>query len=105
MELQWVSLYIVSVLSFKTFTDVTNMLCQTVFRGWPWFCNISEHTDSPNEVVLHGHTAPVVSCDWLCDGNQLVTGSWDHTAHLWDCETGQTIHTLQGEMLQYNFCM
>ncbi|XP_065890477.1 WD repeat-containing protein 37-like [Dysidea avara] len=55
-----------------------------------------KHTDSPNELVLHGHTAPVVSCDWLCDGNQLVTGSWDHTAHLWDCETGQTIHTLQG---------
>lgn len=56
-----------------------------------------ERAESPNELVLNGHTAPVVACDWMCDGRQLVTGSWDHTALLWDCDTGQTIHTLKGE--------
>ena len=58
---------------------------------------VLERTDSPNELVLHGHSAPVVACDWMCDGRQLVTGSWDHTALLWDCDTGQTIHTLKGK--------
>jgi len=61
----------------------------------------SECVDSPNELVLHGHTAPVVACDWMCDGRQLVTGSWDHTALLWDCDTGQTIHTLKGKSMYY----
>ena len=62
-----------------------------------WF--FLERVESPNELMLRGHTAPVVACDWMCDGRQLVTGSWDHTALLWDCDTGQTIHTLKGMSL------
>ena len=42
-------------------------------------------------------TAPVMSCDWLVEGQQLVTASWDHTAKLWDFESGQVIHSLEGE--------
>ena len=41
--------------------------------------------------------APVMSCDWLVEGQQLVTASWDHTAKLWDFESGQVIHSLEGE--------
>ena len=41
--------------------------------------------------------APVMSCDWLVEGQQLVTASWDHTAKLWDLESGQVIHSLEGE--------
>ena len=37
-----------------------------------------------------------MACDWMSDGNQLVTASWDHTARLWDAQTGSTIHTLRG---------
>ena len=39
----------------------------------------------------------VMSCDWLVEGQQLVTASWDHTAKLWDFESGQVIHSLEGE--------
>ena len=38
-----------------------------------------------------------MSCDWLVEGQQLVTASWDHTAKLWDFESGQVIHSLEGE--------
>ena len=46
--------------------------------------------------VLTEHRAPVMACDWLADGHQLVTASWDHTAKLWDIESGQIIHSLEG---------
>ena len=39
----------------------------------------------------------VMSCDWLVEGQQLVTASLDHTAKLWDFESGQIIHSLEGE--------
>ena len=41
-------------------------------------------------------TGPVMSCDWFCDGDQLVTASWDHLALLWDAHTGTRIHSLRG---------
>ncbi len=41
--------------------------------------------------------APVMSCDWMPEGKQLVSGSWDRTAKLWDFESAQVIHSLEGE--------
>ena len=41
-------------------------------------------------------SAPVMSCEWLYTGNKLVTASWDHTAKLWDSESAQVIHSLEG---------
>lgn len=37
-----------------------------------------------------------MACDWMAEGNQIVTASWDHTARLWDTHTGSTVHTLRG---------
>ena len=52
----------------------------------------------PNSLLYpHSPAAPVMSCDWLVEGQQLVTASWDHTAKLWDFESGQVIHSLEGE--------
>ena len=39
---------------------------------------------------------PVMSCDWVCDGEHLVTASWDHSALLWDAQTGTVVHSLDG---------
>ncbi|KZC09287.1 WD repeat-containing protein 37, partial [Dufourea novaeangliae] len=43
-----------------------------------------------------GHTGVVMAADWLPDGEQVVTASWDRTADLYDVETGEIIHTLCG---------
>lgn len=45
---------------------------------------------------LNEHTGPVMSCDWVCDGEHLVTASWDHSALLWDAQTGTVVHSLDG---------
>ena len=45
---------------------------------------------------MYYFSGPVMSCDWLCDGDQLVTASWDHLALLWDAHTGTMIHSLTG---------
>ena len=37
-----------------------------------------------------------MACDWMSEGDQLVTASWDHSACLWDTHTGSTVHTLRG---------
>ena len=50
----------------------------------------------PSLLPLPLCTAPVVSCDWLPNGEKLVTASWDHTAKLWDFESAQVIHSLEG---------
>ncbi|XP_003387860.1 PREDICTED: WD repeat-containing protein 37-like [Amphimedon queenslandica] len=47
-------------------------------------------------LTLAGHTGPVMACDWMSEGDQLVTASWDHSACLWDTHTGTTVHTLRG---------
>jgi len=42
-----------------------------------------------------GHTGVVNSLS-QCLPNELVSGSWDGTAKIWDVETGQCKHTLEG---------
>ena len=37
-----------------------------------------------------------MSCDWLSDGQKLVTASWDHTAKLWDFKSAQVVLSLEG---------
>ncbi len=48
--------------------------------------------------TLYLFVAPVMSCDWMLDGQKLVSGSWDRTAKLWDFESAQVIHSLEGEL-------
>jgi dynein assembly factor with WDR repeat domains 1 len=37
-----------------------------------------------------------VSLNFNSHGNQLITGSFDHTVKVWDTRTGAVIHTLAG---------
>lgn len=43
-----------------------------------------------------GHTTIVVAADWLSNLDQIITGSWDRTAILWDVETGEALQPLTG---------
>ncbi|EDV20580.1 uncharacterized protein TRIADDRAFT_31828, partial [Trichoplax adhaerens] len=45
---------------------------------------------------LRDHSGVVTTADWLLDGDQIVTASWDRTAKLWDVHTGMVIQTLTG---------
>lgn len=46
---------------------------------------------------LTGHTGVVVAADWMMEGNQVITASWDRTAILFDAETGDQITCLTGK--------
>ena len=43
-----------------------------------------------------GHTAEIVSLNFNQHGDQIITGSFDHTVKIWDTRTGRCIHTLAG---------
>ncbi|EDW84537.1 uncharacterized protein Dwil_GK14176 [Drosophila willistoni] len=43
-----------------------------------------------------GHLSVVVAADWLSSMDQIITGSWDRTAILWDVETAQPLQPLTG---------
>ncbi|XP_037953762.1 WD repeat-containing protein 37-like [Teleopsis dalmanni] len=43
-----------------------------------------------------GHTSVVVAADWLPNLDQIITGSWDRTAILWDVETREPLQPLTG---------
>ncbi|CAB1347755.1 unnamed protein product [Coregonus sp. 'balchen'] len=42
------------------------------------------------------HSAEVISLSFNTVGDQLVTGSFDHTVSLWDVPSGRRVHTLIG---------
>ena len=43
-----------------------------------------------------GHTAEIVSLNFNTQGDQIITGSFDHTTKVWDVHTGRCVHTLSG---------
>lgn len=45
---------------------------------------------------LTGHNNVVISCDWLSGLDQCVTASWDHTANIYDHNTGELVVPLVG---------
>ncbi|XP_072034710.1 WD repeat-containing protein 37-like isoform X2 [Amphiura filiformis] len=51
---------------------------------------------------LEGHASVINAADWLADGKQIVTASWDRTANLYDVETRAIVHTLTGHDQELN---
>lgn len=51
---------------------------------------------------LSGHMGVVVAADWMAEGSQVITASWDRSAILFDAETGEQIITLTGKLLSCN---
>lgn len=47
-------------------------------------------------IELTGHVGVVIAADWVTDGSQVITSSWDRTANLYDVETGEIVNTFQG---------
>ena len=48
------------------------------------------------EQTLKGHTDGVLSVEFSPDGKQLLSGSYDNTARLWDLATAAPLQTLKG---------
>ncbi|KAL5204968.1 hypothetical protein ABZP36_009839 [Zizania latifolia] len=55
---------------------------------------------SRHEFTLSGYGSIVTSFDYFTRGNQLymITGSWDNTAKIWDCQRRTCVQTLEGHM-------
>jgi len=52
--------------------------------------------------TFHGHTWWVWSVAFSPDGRQILTGSDDGTAKIWDAQTGQEIGTISGHTASVN---
>ena len=48
------------------------------------------------EQTFTGHTGYVAGVAFSPDGKQVLTGSFDHSARLWDVATGQTLRIFTG---------
>lgn len=45
---------------------------------------------------LTGHTNVVIAVDWICNGEQLLTASWDRNANVYDVEREEILNVLSG---------
>src|SRR5882762_9908926 len=55
-----------------------------------------QQTWSPCVHVLEGHTGSCFRIAFSPDGGQLVSGSSDHTIHLWNMQTGALLEVMTG---------
>ena len=46
--------------------------------------------------TLRAHTSVIGRIAWSPDGRMLASPSWDRTIRLWDVETGECLHVMQG---------
>ena len=47
-------------------------------------------------MTLRGHSEPVFGVAFSLDGKRLATASLDHTAKVWDAQSGKELLTLRG---------
>ncbi len=67
---------------------------ETDLRGFEWYyLSRLLHAEL---LTLKGHTSNVTCLAYSPDGKQLVTGSSDNTAKVWDSQSGRELFTLKG---------
>ena len=59
-------------------------------------------SSSLSSVRLRGHTAPVMTADWLAGGNAIASGSGDRLVKLWDVSTGTAVTDMAGHEAAVN---
>lgn len=64
------------------------------FLNWEWRWLNAESDES--ELTLRGHGDAIVSASFSPDGTRIVTASSDHTARVWDANTGTELAVLRG---------
>uniref|UniRef100_A0A0E0R5R5 Protein kinase domain-containing protein n=1 Tax=Oryza rufipogon TaxID=4529 RepID=A0A0E0R5R5_ORYRU len=68
-------------------------------KGWDLMdAQVWNIRSSRHEFTLSGHVSIVDCFDFFTRGNQLymITGSWDKTAKIWDCQRRTCVQTLEG---------
>uniref|UniRef100_A0A8K9XGD5 Uncharacterized protein n=1 Tax=Oncorhynchus mykiss TaxID=8022 RepID=A0A8K9XGD5_ONCMY len=95
--------YVVANISTGSFDKTCRMWraemgkCFHTFRGHTveilWDVQTGEEVAALTEM---GHSADIISLSFNTVGDQLVTGSFDHTVSLWDVPSGRRVHTLIG---------
>ena len=46
--------------------------------------------------VLRAHILPLTNCAFNKSGDKFITGSYDRTCKVWDTNSGEELHTLEG---------
>lgn len=67
------------------------------------FLAFSDFAQEPKLMLPIGHTASIYSAQFSADGKKVYTASVDHTAKVWDAETGKLLGELYKPTSDYSY--